>query len=450
MYGKAGAHKGTAELLAAVAQLRAEGTEISLLLMTGSSSVHEQIDSLGLTGAVMVIPFLPPWRVPEFLAACHGVCFLEHAFPIETHLPQVPREVATAGRPLVLSGEACARVSTSEPIVDGENALVVEDPRDVGELTNALRRLIDPEVRERLGPRARNLYGWSTEEESASWTEQLVRFLDDAAAIKRGWKMTLEAYQEALLRIYADPRHRRRVLANPSALDEIEDLAPAERASLKALMAEPADLERYARAVVGKRLHYLERQFSAVLDGHPAAAEAARREFHARWVLRERTPADELSEFEALLLSAGASALEPGARDGYVQQVRYAAMTARVAGTARHEASNGVTAPPADVAVRLTRGAELATFRGRPAGQRWDLSSGDWRVAAVADADRLEARVFELSPRVWRALAALEEPATIGSLADRLAADDDRSDVRAAALEAIQRLVSVGVLEHAD
>jgi hypothetical protein len=58
--------------------------------------------------------------------------------------------------------------------------------------------------------------------------------------------------------------------------------------------------------------------------------------------------------------------------------------------------------------------------------------------------------VFELSPRVWRALAALEEPATIGSLADRLAADDDRSDVRAAALEAIQRLVSVGVLEHAD
>ena len=45
---------------------------------------------LGLTDRVLQIPFLPHWRVPEFLRGCLAVCCLEQDFPIGFHTPIIP------------------------------------------------------------------------------------------------------------------------------------------------------------------------------------------------------------------------------------------------------------------------------------------------------------------------------------------------------------------------
>ena len=41
----------------------------------------------------MQLPFLPHWRVPEFLRGCLAVCCLEQGFQITFHTPIIPREV---------------------------------------------------------------------------------------------------------------------------------------------------------------------------------------------------------------------------------------------------------------------------------------------------------------------------------------------------------------------
>ena len=57
--------------------------------------------ALGLADRVLQIPFLPHWRVPEFLRGCLAVCCLEQGFPIEFHAPMIPREVLLCGTCLV-------------------------------------------------------------------------------------------------------------------------------------------------------------------------------------------------------------------------------------------------------------------------------------------------------------------------------------------------------------
>ena len=58
-------------------------------------------EELRVTDRLLQIPFLPHWRVPEFLRSCLAVCCLEQDFPITFHTPMLAREVLTCGQCLV-------------------------------------------------------------------------------------------------------------------------------------------------------------------------------------------------------------------------------------------------------------------------------------------------------------------------------------------------------------
>jgi len=96
VYGKLGANKGSFSLLAALHRLKQDGIEVGLAALAhGTPSVEREFRAkvleLGLADRVLQLPFLPNWRVPEFLRGCLAVCCLEQGFPIFFHAPMVPR-----------------------------------------------------------------------------------------------------------------------------------------------------------------------------------------------------------------------------------------------------------------------------------------------------------------------------------------------------------------------
>ena len=148
MYGKPGEAKGTYDLIAALGTLRAAGLGFNLLLLSGAGQQQElgaAIMDAGLDDRTWTLPFLPHWRVPGFIRACTAVCFLERDFPIAIHGPVVAREVLSCGTCLVLSGEIHAKQKNPDQLIDGENIILVPDPKDREMLAKRLRTVIqDP------------------------------------------------------------------------------------------------------------------------------------------------------------------------------------------------------------------------------------------------------------------------------------------------------------------
>jgi glycosyltransferase involved in cell wall biosynthesis len=90
----------------------------------------------------------PPGELGAVFAEAHALALVSSYEPFGVTL----REGAAAGLPLIASRRAGA---VGDVAVDGENAIVV-DPEDVGQITDALRRLVrEPELRERLAAGSR-------------------------------------------------------------------------------------------------------------------------------------------------------------------------------------------------------------------------------------------------------------------------------------------------------
>jgi glycosyltransferase involved in cell wall biosynthesis len=146
IYGKMGEAKGSYDLLAALARLRQEGRRFNFVAVTSGREMERYrraVKENDLEDCTWVLPFMAHWRVPRFLRACDGVCFLERDFPIAFHAPTIPREVLSCGTCLVLSGEILAKQPYRERMVDGESFLLVSDPKDHSVLAGALRRIVD-------------------------------------------------------------------------------------------------------------------------------------------------------------------------------------------------------------------------------------------------------------------------------------------------------------------
>ena len=85
VYGKLGSEKGSFALLEMMENLKQKGQEAGLLCMShGWPEVEQKFraraSELGLKGDVLQIPFLPHWRVPEFIRRCVAVCCFEQGF----------------------------------------------------------------------------------------------------------------------------------------------------------------------------------------------------------------------------------------------------------------------------------------------------------------------------------------------------------------------------------
>jgi glycosyltransferase involved in cell wall biosynthesis len=151
IYGKLGEAKGSFALLAAMQRLKQEGLPIGLVAMAHGWPALEgrfraRAEELGIADRVVQIPFLPHWRVPEFLRSCLAVCCLEQDFPIAFHAPVVAREVLTCGSCLVGSTEVIRKLPDHIGLPDRYGCVAIEDIQDIDALSGRLAAIArDPE-----------------------------------------------------------------------------------------------------------------------------------------------------------------------------------------------------------------------------------------------------------------------------------------------------------------
>jgi glycosyltransferase involved in cell wall biosynthesis len=161
IYGKLGETKGSYALLDALARLKAEKLDVALVAMSHGWPRLEQkfrahAEELGLADRVLQIPFLPHWRVPEFLRSCLAVCCLEQDFPIIFHTPIIAREVLTCGKCLVGSTEVIRKIPDYLRLPDGYGCVAIPDVWDIDALASRLGAMIcDPEPIADVAARAR-------------------------------------------------------------------------------------------------------------------------------------------------------------------------------------------------------------------------------------------------------------------------------------------------------
>ena len=117
---------------------------------------RERVSELGLTDRVLQIPFLPHWRVPEFLRGCLAVCCLEQDFPIGFHSPIIPLEVLLCGSCLVASTEVIRKLPQWERLPHGYGCVAIKDVNDVEELSGKLAAIVrEPRLTAAVGARGR-------------------------------------------------------------------------------------------------------------------------------------------------------------------------------------------------------------------------------------------------------------------------------------------------------
>jgi glycosyltransferase involved in cell wall biosynthesis len=146
LYGKLGVYKGSFNLLHAVADLVREGFPLYLLVMAhgrAEARFRARADQLGIAHSLRVLPYLPHWRVPEFIRSCTAVAFLERDFPIDVHGPQIPNEVFACGGCVLLSREAALKHPNAHRVRDRENAVIVDDPKRVFVLADLVRYALE-------------------------------------------------------------------------------------------------------------------------------------------------------------------------------------------------------------------------------------------------------------------------------------------------------------------
>jgi glycosyltransferase involved in cell wall biosynthesis len=151
IYGKLGETKGSFALLAAMQRLKQSGLKVGLVAMAHGwpaleSKFRSRAEELGIADRILQIPFLPHWRVPEFLRSCLAACCLEQDFPIVFHAPVIAREVLMCGTCLVGSTEVIRKLPDHERVPNGYGCAAIEDVQDVEALSARLAAIVnDPD-----------------------------------------------------------------------------------------------------------------------------------------------------------------------------------------------------------------------------------------------------------------------------------------------------------------
>jgi glycosyltransferase involved in cell wall biosynthesis len=184
VYGKLGDSKGSFALLHALHRLAQAGLEIGLVALAHGQAKMErrfraQAQRLGIADRVLQIPFLPHWRVPEFLRGCLAVCCLEQDFPIEFHTPIMPREVLLCGACLIGSTEVIHKLRGYGGLVHGYSCVALEDVDDIDLLSARLADIArDPARAAAVGARGREFA--RTLQQNVKFPRTLERILENA------------------------------------------------------------------------------------------------------------------------------------------------------------------------------------------------------------------------------------------------------------------------------
>ena len=186
VYGKLGGQKGSFAVLAALQRLKKSGVDVGLIAMAhGRDEIEDEfraaVRTLGLDDRVMQVPFVPHWRVPEFLRSCLAVCCLEQDFPIRHHSPITPLEVLLCGKCLVGSTELIRKIPNHRCLPHRYGCVAIENVNDIDELTSRLAAIVaDPDPTRAVGVRG---YVFAHElQEKTDFPQKLERVLAAVAA----------------------------------------------------------------------------------------------------------------------------------------------------------------------------------------------------------------------------------------------------------------------------
>jgi glycosyltransferase involved in cell wall biosynthesis len=186
VYGKLGESKGSFALLAAMRRLKETGLDIGLVALAhGPPAVEDrfraQARDFGLADRVLQLPFLPHWRVPEFIRGCLAVCCLEQDFPIGFRTPIVLREVLLCGTCLVAATEVIRKLPGYSKLPHGFGCVAIKDVNDVDTLSKRLAAIVtDPAPALQVGARGREFA--RALQRAEPFPRELERALEAAAA----------------------------------------------------------------------------------------------------------------------------------------------------------------------------------------------------------------------------------------------------------------------------
>jgi glycosyltransferase involved in cell wall biosynthesis len=185
IYGKLGHEKGSFALLAAMSRLKRAGLKVGLVAVAHhepeiEAEFRATAQQLDLVDCILQVPFLPHWRVPEFLRSCMAVCCLEQGFGIP-HSPIVPIEVLLCGTCLVGSAEVLQTLRRHQTSLTECGCIEIADISNVELLTERLAAHVEnPQLAAVVGARgcsfARELQG------DIPFPQSLERILEAAAA----------------------------------------------------------------------------------------------------------------------------------------------------------------------------------------------------------------------------------------------------------------------------
>lgn len=295
--GKMGRFKGIRALLEVGNRVRSEG-RLVFLSGCGERSVgvlraeadEEQLDG----GLVTLLPFIPPWRMPDFLRTCAVLCCLENQFPVSIHRPHTPREAILCGTPLVVSAEL---VRNQPTLLEGKLVHVVEDPNDSEELESAVRQMLH---RSRSSDR---LVGEVPAERPSRWTEAFVSRLAAAVQEREARRMTAQGVQSLMVRLYTDRLARSDLDRTIERELERGQIDRSEANSILEAWTELAPLvSSFALELLEKRFRYLWGQFQATSSLLEANRNAARHAFLTSWTLSDLPALEEFDRFATLIL----------------------------------------------------------------------------------------------------------------------------------------------------
>ena len=145
--------KGLLELVEAVKVIK---EDFLLLFVSNGRGLKEFkmiLETEGLIKKSLFVNFLPPWEIPSIIKLSTCVIVAERDFPMQYHIPILPKEVMAVGKCLIL-GREIAYSQYYGDLVDRENVLLV-DPKNIPGFRNIIEFVIrNPEEVVEIGRKA--------------------------------------------------------------------------------------------------------------------------------------------------------------------------------------------------------------------------------------------------------------------------------------------------------
>jgi len=145
--------KGLAELVEAVKEIKSDFLLLFVANGKGLLEFQNLIREKQLEKKSVFINFVPSWKIPSIIKLSTCVVVSEREFPIEHHIPILPREVMAVGKCLIFSEE----IYNKQPyknLTNGENVLVI-DPKNIKQFRMTIENIIKyPETASKIGQNA--------------------------------------------------------------------------------------------------------------------------------------------------------------------------------------------------------------------------------------------------------------------------------------------------------